>query len=268
MAIGGRPEADLPEAGPFAPAPRSQIRSMMSDQFDVTTLVFLALAVFVIWRLRSVLGQKTGREQPPADPFTRREPSDPPRAPAAGGDNVVRLPTGSPDRAAAPVMPPLDRWSGIAEPGSAVARGLDEIVKIEPTFDPKGFAEGAKSAYEMIVSAFAQGDTKALKGLLSRDVFEGFEKAIQEREKRGEKAETTFVSIDKAEVVAVECRNRVAQITMRFVSKLITATRDSAGAVIEGNPEAVVDVTDTWAFSRTLGTRDPNWQLVATEAGQ
>ncbi len=240
----------------------------MSDQFDVTTLVFLALAVFVIWRLRSVLGQKTGREQPPSDPFTRRETSDPPQAPSPGIDNVVRLPTGGNDRPAAPAAPPQDRWFGIAEPGSPVAHGLDEIAKTEPAFDPKGFAEGAKSAYEMIVSAFAHGDTKALKGLLSRDVYEGFEKAIQEREKRGEKAETTFVSIDKAEIVAVECRNRVAQITMRFVSKLITATRDAGGAVIEGSPETVVDVTDTWAFSRTLGTRDPNWQLVATEAGQ
>lgn len=236
----------------------------MSDQFDVTTLIFLALAVFVIWRLRSVLGQKTGQEQPPIDPFARREPD--PLRPAAGGDNVVRLPTGSAERAAPAPAP--ERWAGVAEPGSAVARGLDEIAKVEPGFDAKGFVEGAKSAYELIVSAFAQGDTKTLKGLLSRDVYEGFERAIQEREKRGEKAETTFVSIDKAEMVAVEVRNRVAQISMRFVSKLITATRDVAGAVIEGDPESVVDVTDTWAFARTLGTRDPNWQLVATEAGQ
>lgn len=238
----------------------------MSDHFDVTTLVFLALAVFVIWRLRSVLGQKTGHEQPPMDPFARRE-ADPLR-PAPGADNVVRLPTGAAERPGPAAAPATDRWAGVAEPGSPVARGLDEIAKIEPGFDAKNFIEGAKSAYELIVSAFAQGDTKTLRGLLSRDVYEGFERAIQEREKRGEKAETTFVSIDKAEMVAVEVRNRVAQITMRFVSKLITATRDAAGKVIEGNPEAVVDVTDTWAFARALGTRDPNWQLVATEAGQ
>lgn len=242
---------------------------MMQDQFDVTTIIFLALAVFVIWRLRSVLGQKTGREQPPMDPFARREGVDASRPAApAGGDNVVRLPTGAAERAAAPAPPAAERWAGLAEAESPVARGLDEIAKIEPDFDARGFVEGAKSAYEMIVAAFAQGDAKTLKGLLSRDVYEGFERAIGERDRRGEKSETTFVSIDKAEITAVEVRNRVGQVTLRFVSKLITATRNAAGQVIEGSAEAVVDVTDVWTFARTLGTRDPNWQLVATEAGQ
>jgi predicted lipid-binding transport protein (Tim44 family) len=156
----------------------------------------------------------------------------------------------------------------VAEPGSEVARGLDEVAKIEPSFDARGFVEGAKGAYEMIVTAFAQGDRKTLKGLLSREVFEGFERAIAERERRGEKAETTFVSIDRAEMTAVEVRNRVAQVTVRFLSKLITATRDAGGRVVDGSPDAVADVTDVWTFARTLGTRDPNWQLVATEAGQ
>lgn len=241
---------------------------MMQESFDVTTLVFLALAVFVIWKLRSVLGQKSGTERPPADSFARRETPDPSRPPTAAQDNVVRLPTGGVDRPPPPVVPPQNRWAGIAEPGTPIARGLDEISKIEPNFDPRAFAEGAKSAYEMIVSAFAQGDVKTLKTLLSRDVFEGFERAIQDREKRGDKAETTFVSVDKAEITGVECRNRVGQMTMRFVAKLITATRDATGKVIEGDPEAVVDVTDVWTFARTLGMRDPNWQLVATEAGQ
>ncbi|NNM73683.1 Tim44/TimA family putative adaptor protein [Enterovirga aerilata] len=242
----------------------------MQDSFDVTTIVFLALAVFVIWRLRSVLGQKTGHERPPIDPFTRRETADPARPGANGADNVVRLPSAGIDRPAAPPAstPPADRWAGVAEPNSAVARGLDEIAKAEPDFDARGFVEGAKAAYEMIVTAFAQGDRETLKNLLSRDVFDGFERAIADRESRGEKAETTFVSIDKAELVSVETRNRVAQVSVRFLSKLITATRDASGKVIDGNPETVVDVTDVWTFARTLGSRDPNWQLVATEAGQ
>jgi predicted lipid-binding transport protein (Tim44 family) len=242
----------------------------MQDSFDVTTIVFLALAVFVIWRLRSVLGQKTGNERPPMDPFARREPADPSRPAANGADNVVRLPSAGAERAVAPASatPAPDRWAGVAEPNSAIARGLDEIAKVEPEFDARGFVEGAKSAYEMIVTAFAQGDRATLKNLLSKDVFDGFERAIAERESRGEKAETTFVSIDRAELVSVENRNRVAQVTIRFLSKLITATRDASGKVIDGNPEAVVDVTDVWTFARTLGSRDPNWHLVATEAGQ
>jgi predicted lipid-binding transport protein (Tim44 family) len=238
----------------------------MQDTFDLTTIIFLALAVFVIWRLRSVLGQKTGREQPPLDPFARREPPEAPRA-AAPADNVVRLPTGAVERPAA-AAPAADRWAGLAEPQSPVAQGLDEIARIEPDFDARGFVEGAKQAYEMIVTAFAQGDRKTLKNLLSKDVYEGFDRAIAEREKRGEKVETTFVSIDRAEIVGVDVRTRVAQVTIRFLSKLITATRNAEGAVIDGSPEAVVDVTDVWTFARTLGTRDPNWQHVATEAGQ
>jgi predicted lipid-binding transport protein (Tim44 family) len=241
----------------------------MQDTFDVTTIIFLALAVFVLWRLRSVLGTKTGHEKPPADPFPRREAPGPRPNPRTDGDNVVRLPGAAPERAAATTAElPADRWKGVAEPDSAIARGLDEIAHIEPGFDAHGFVEGAKMAYEMIVTAFAQGDRKALKNLLSRDVYEGFERAIVEREKRGEKAETTFVSIDKADIAAVEVKNRVAQVTVRFLSKLITATRDASGTVIDGSPEAVVDVTDVWTFARTLGARDPNWQLVATEAGQ
>ncbi len=240
----------------------------MQDSFDVTTIVFLALAVFVIWRLRSVLGQKTGREQPPLDPFARRETPDVSRpVPGQAADNVVRLPSAGADRGAPPAVA-APRWEGIAEPGSALARGLDEVARAEPAFDPRSFVEGAKSAYETIVTAFAQGDRATLRSLLSKDVYDGFDRAIGERETRGEKAETTFVSIDRAELAAVENRSNAAQVTVRFLSKLITATRDAAGKVIDGNAEAVVEVTDVWTFARTLGSRDPNWQLVATEAGQ
>ena len=241
----------------------------MQDSLDVTTIIFLALAVFVIWRLRSVLGQKTGQEKPPFDPFSRRDaPAQRPGPRPAQADNVVRLPGAANGPAAATAELAADRWKGVAEAGSPVAAGLDEIVRIEPNFDVREFIEGAKMAYDMIVTAFAQGDRKSLKNLLSREVYEGFERAIAERERAGHKAETTFVSIDKADIEGVEVRSRVAQITVRFVSKLITATRDAQGNVVDGSPEAVVDVTDVWTFARTLGARDPNWQLVATESAQ
>jgi predicted lipid-binding transport protein (Tim44 family) len=244
----------------------------MQDSFDITTLIFLGLAVFVIWKLRSVLGQKTGNERPPLDPLSRREPptNGRPGAPRANGtDNVVRLPGAQPERAAAATVDlPADRWKGIAEPGTRIAEGLDAIARVEPAFDAREFSEGAKAAYEMIVTAFAQGDRKALKGLLSREVYDGFERAIVDREKRGEKVETTFVSIDKAEIIGVDVRANNAQVVVRFLSKLITATRDAAGNVVDGSPDTVVDVTDIWTFARTLGSRDPNWLLVATEAGQ
>lgn len=229
---------------------------------DLTTLVFIGLAIFVAWRLRSVLGEKTGAEQPPQDPFGRRER---PVAQDAEG-KVVRLPGADRPAQPAPVAPG-ERWKGFAEPGTPVAQGLDAIAAAEP-FDAREFVEGAKMAYEMIVTSFAAGDRKTLKPLLAKDVYEGFDAAISEREREGHKVETTFVSIDEARITTVEVRNRVAQVTVRFVSSLITATRDKTGAVIDGSPEAVVSVTDLWTFSRTLGSRDPNWLLVATEGGQ
>jgi predicted lipid-binding transport protein (Tim44 family) len=241
----------------------------MQDSFDITTLIFIVLAVFVVWRLRSVLGQKTGSEQPPFDPLSRRDaPLRPGNAPAEPDHNVVRLPgaNGAPRPAAE--IPSAERWKGIAEPGTPTAQALDGIARAEPQFDAAEFLEGAKAAYEMIVTAFAQGDRKILKDLLAREVYEGFERAITERERRGETVETTFVSIDKAEMAGAEIQGKTAQIVVRFLSNLITVTRDASGTVVDGSPEAVVDVTDVWTFARTLGSRDPNWQLVATEAGQ
>ncbi|RDI62256.1 Tim44/TimA family putative adaptor protein [Microvirga subterranea] len=239
----------------------------MQDSFDITTLIFIVLAVFVIWRLRSVLGQKTGNEQPPFDPLSRRDAGLRPGNPAAEQDNVVRLPSSA--NGSRPAEAPVaERWKGIAEPGTPMSQALTDIARAEPAFDAAGFLEGAKAAYEMIVTAFAQGDRRTLKDLLSKEVYEGFERAITERERRGEKVETTFVSIDKAEMAGAEVNGKQAQIVVRFLSKLITATRDAAGQVVDGSPDTVADVTDVWTFARTLGNRDPNWQLVATEAGQ
>jgi predicted lipid-binding transport protein (Tim44 family) len=232
---------------------------------DIYTIIFLALAVFIFLRLRSVLGQRTGRERPPYDPYSAREPA---RTPAS--DKVVALPPRNAEAAPQPVeiVEPAERWKGIAEQGSSVATGLDAIVAEDKTFDVKHFLAGARAAYEMIVTAFAEGDRRTLKNLLSREVYDGFETAIREREGRGETTETRFVSIDKADLTAAELRGKTAQVTVRFVSQLVSVTHDRNGTVIEGSPEKVSEVTDVWTFARDLSSRDPNWKLVATEAGQ
>ncbi len=235
--------------------------------FDIYTIIFLALAVFIFLRLRSVLGQRTGRERPPYDPYSAR---DAVRSPAT--DKVVTLPPRptepAPSRPVEVTPPAVDRWKGVAETGSSVAAGLDAIAAADASFDAKHFITGARAAYEMIVTAFAEGDRRQLRNLLSREVFDGFDTAIAEREGRGETAETRFVSIDGSTVTAAELRARTAQITIRFVSKLISATRDRSGNVIDGNAEKVTDVTDVWTFARDVSSRDPNWKVVATEAGQ
>jgi predicted lipid-binding transport protein (Tim44 family) len=237
----------------------------MEEVFDIYTIIFLALAVFIFLRLRSVLGQRTGRERPPYDPYSQARDAVRP----APGDKVVALPGRAPDvhKPAEPVETP-DRWKGIAEPGSALAVGLDAIVREDKSFDPKHFLTGARAAYDMIVTAYAGGDCRQLKGLLGREVYDGFEQAIKGREQRGETVETRFVSIDGSTFTAAEMRGKTAQVTVRFQSQLVSVTRDKDGQVIDGNPDKVTDVTDIWTFARDITSRDPNWKLVATEAGQ
>jgi predicted lipid-binding transport protein (Tim44 family) len=218
--------------------------------FDIYTIIFLALAVFIFLRLRSVLGQRTGRERPPYDPYSSARDAMRP----SPGDKVVALPGRAPDtQKSSEPAEPVDRWKGVAEPGSALAAGLDAIAREDKTFDPKHFVTGARAAYDMIVTAYAAGDSRQLKNLLGKDVYDGFDAAIKDRESRGE---------------TVETRGKTAQVTVRFQSQLVSVTRDKTGNVIDGNPDKVTDVTDVWTFARDMASRDPNWKLVATEAGQ
>jgi predicted lipid-binding transport protein (Tim44 family) len=230
---------------------------------DIYTIIFLALAVFIFLRLRNVLGQRTGSERPPYDRAARNVVHG-----VQDNHNVVPIPGAIIDQAplapAADVVPPTDRWKGIAEPGTPLAQGFDAIAAQDSSFDPRHFVSGARGAYEMIVLAFANGDRRSLKDLLSSEVYESFDAAIKEREKREQKTETRFVSIDRAELVNADVRDRSAQLTVRFVSQMISVTRDKAGTIVDGNPDKVADITDVWSFARDITSRDPNWKLVGT----
>jgi len=231
--------------------------------FDTTTIILLAVAVLIFLKLRSVLGQRTGREPPPYDPY-----SAPDAVRNSSADKVLPLPqrTSEPARPAESNGVP-DRYAGYAAPGSPVARGLDAIAAADKNFDIKQFIAGARAAYEMIVTAYALGDRRSLRNLLAREVYDGFEAVIREREARGETVETRFVSIDTTEITNAELRGKTAQLTLRFVSQLVSATRDRNGNVIDGSAETVTSVTDVWTFAREVTSRDPNWNLVATEGG-
>jgi predicted lipid-binding transport protein (Tim44 family) len=140
------------------------------------------------------------------------------------------------------------------------------VARADRNFDPEHFVAGARQAYEMIVTAFAEGNRKTLRGLLSREVFDGFSAALGEREARGELIDQSFVGISKADIVEAEMKAGVAQVTVRFASELISATRDREGTVIAGDPKRIKEVIDIWTFAREAAARDPNWKLVATQA--
>jgi predicted lipid-binding transport protein (Tim44 family) len=240
----------------------------MEGFVDIYTIIFLGLAVVIFLRLRNVLGRRTGSERPPRfDQFSTRRTTT--EAPPAAGEKVIALPR----RPGRPVEVPSagpseveERIRVLAPAGSPLAIGLQTISATDPNFDPDGFLTGAKKAYEMIVGAFAEGDRKTLRSLLSREVFEGFDGAIAEREARGEKVEHSFVGINKAEMLDAGVKGGSEQITVRFVSNLISATKNKDGAVVDGDPTHVAEVTDVWTFAREVSSRDPNWRLVATES--
>lgn len=232
---------------------------------DLTTLVTLAIAVFIFLRLRAVLGKRTGHQRPPYDPREAGRPSPRERQGAASG-KVVTLPKRSGEVETSTVSESEAMIDAVAKPGTKLNRQLKEVVGVDPEFNPNTFLEGAKLAYEMIVTAFADGDKKTLRNLLSREVYDGFAAAITEREGRGEQVRASFVGIDSARITAAEINRNDIHVTTRFVSQIISATYDADGKVIEGDPEQVAEVTDIWTFARDSRSRDPNWKLVATES--
>ena len=232
----------------------------MNQVFDPLNLFILAIAVVIFFKLRSVLGRRTGNERPPVD-FTlpkRAESRFPGENPPPVGAEAL-------PNATTTAEPPAPVWTGYAAAGSPLAQNLEKIVEADSRFAPHAFLEGAKLAYEMIVTAFAQGDRPGLKNLVSKEVFEGFAGAIDARDKAEEKMDSRFVGIQKAEILSAELVGKRIQITVKFISELISATLNRAGEVIEGDLKEIRKITDVWTFERDATSRDPNWKLVATE---
>lgn len=238
----------------------------MPEPFDPTIIIFAVLTLFVLYKLRSVLGTRNGVERRPPEPLARRVQDRQTPPTPANESNVIRMPGASAPQAAGVARanePAADRWAAWAT--EKAWPGLDAIAAADASFTPRDFLGGAGSAYEMIVTAFASGDLVTLGRLLDTDVFESFETSIKARQAAGRKTETTFVSLDKATIDDAALRGLNAQISVRFLSKIITATRDAAGAVVDGSADRTIDMVDLWTFARPIASRDPNWKLIATE---
>jgi predicted lipid-binding transport protein (Tim44 family) len=232
----------------------------MSEILDLTTIAILVVAVLVLLRLRSVLGRRTGNERSRLDPYTA-----PDAAPSNDRDNVVTLPRAQEQPAETERQrQSVDNRIGVAGAGAAM-EPLRQIAEADATFDTGSFLNGAKAAYEMIVTAYAKGDRETLHNLLSPEVYDSFNAVISEREAQGETTEFSFVGLSSADIVDAQLSGRIAHLTVRFVSDLVTAVRDRAGNVVEGDLKAVRQVTDIWTFSRDISSPNPNWHLVATD---
>lgn len=240
----------------------------MGNNYDI--ILIGLVAVFLILRLRAVLGKRTGNERPPArDPFS--PPSPPPASPprigeaTSGNDNVIPLPSGN----APSPRPPLS----VNAPGGirstvlpAAVAGVSAIRAADPNFEPTGFAGGARAAFTTIVEAFAKGDTAPLSGLLDPQTFASFKAAIAGRTERREKAETTLIGFEASDIAMAEMQGSFAQVTVRFVSEQINVLRNADGQIADGNPNEVQKVVDLWTFRRDTKSSDPNWLLIKTES--
>ncbi|HEY4115913.1 MAG TPA: Tim44/TimA family putative adaptor protein [Rhizomicrobium sp.] len=225
----------------------------MANSQLLSILLIAMVAGIILFRLYTVLGRRTGNERPRPDPFQRAG-----AAPETGvAERAMTLPDRTADTAA----------SSTADP---VAQGLLDIKLADRGFETEHFVEGARKAYEMIVTAFAKGDRTTLRPLLGDDVYAAFDSAIAAREQKHESMEFTFVGMREAKVTGAQLKKNFAEVTISFTAQFISATKDGSGAIVDGDPKAVRDVVDVWTFERNVRASDPNWRLVATsgEAGE
>ncbi|WDR01798.1 Tim44/TimA family putative adaptor protein [Devosia algicola] len=232
----------------------------MNEFFDLPTLIVIGLAIVILFRLRSVLGTRTGNERPPVERHKSGE--------VKSDDTVV------PMRPRGVTNPELDdefrarkieaEIEQFARDNAPLAAGLKAVAEADQTFMPKSFLEGAKQAYEMIVTSFAAGDRATLKNLLEKDVFEGFQSAIAEREAAKQSVDFTFVGLPKVEISEAEYDKKNVTVTVRFHAEVVSATRDKDGNLVEGNADQVQSIADEWSFTRNPKSRDPNWKVSST----
>ena len=240
----------------------------MGNGFQFLDIVlFAAIAAFFVLRLRSVLGKRTGHDKPSRyDPFRRREGE------ASDEEKVIPLPDrttqgkGEQDDDDEERPEVAARTVASEEPLTPLSAGLTQIKVADKSFDDEQFLTGARAAFEMVISAFAAGETRSLRPLLSNDVYADFAGAIEERQGAGQILETTLVGITEAEIVEAELQGRTAFVTVKFVSEQVNVVRHKDGNMVEGEPDQVTTITDLWTFARNTRSRDPNWTLVATQS--
>ena len=251
----------------------------MSDGFQFYDIIFFALiAIFIILRLRGVLGRRTGQHrQRHPDRFARTEEA--PEESQSQGE-IVHLPDRTQpareapqDVAHEPAVPPPPRQvraeqraaaSNDDEAAGGLRGALEQIRRADHEFSPRRFVSGAQAAFEMVVDAFAKGDTATLRPLLGDDVYDEFAAAIRDRMAEGHTQETTIVALDAAEIIAAEMRASTARVTVKFVSQQINIVRDKEGEEVGGDSSVIERVTDIWTFARNTRSSDPNWALIET----
>ncbi len=225
----------------------------MGQGFQFLDLIFLGMiAVFILLRLRNVLGTRTGHEKPPEDLRAGHTGSLPGQKEGA----VIALPRRGGPSGTAP----------LSQAEIRLRQSLTEIALADPQFDADDFADGARQAYEMIIIGFAQGDRDLLRGMVGEDVFANFDAAITARQAAGQTMETRLAAIKDAHITHASLRGKMAEVTVKFTADLISCVNNAAGDLVQGHPTLPQQVSELWTFARDTASKDPNWTLIATSA--
>lgn len=216
------------------------------DNAVIQLLVLAGIALFLILRLKNVLGTRDGFEQPRS--------IEPAEGRAVRRDFEVI--EGGPDR----------DITDYVDDGTPSAAALAAMKMAEPGFSVSDFVGGAKGAYEMILMAFENGELDGIEPFLAEDVFQTFVDVVADREDRGLRIDATFIGVREISLAEAtfDREANMAEITLRFVGELTSVVRDADGKIIEGNPNEIKKQRDIWTFAREMGANDPNWRLVAT----
>ncbi|MDD3288531.1 MAG: Tim44/TimA family putative adaptor protein [Alphaproteobacteria bacterium] len=228
----------------------------------IDIVIYAVIALVLVARLWATLGQRGEDDPQRPNPFAR--PAPPPDKPKQRDENVIMLPDRN-KSSEPPVILPLGAYTASAPPNS-LAGGLDQIKLLDPSFDEKGFIQGAKIAFTMIVEDFAKSDLSRIERLLAPNVLYSFQQAIALRKETGEILETVIKEIKDAEVVAAKAKDSTAILTVKFISRQTNIARDAAGQILSGSQDQIEEIHDLWTFSRDAKSADPNWQLVETKS--
>lgn len=246
----------------------------MGNGFQFIDLIFFAMiAIFLVLRLRGVLGKRDGNDGSNLRDIFKQDPQE---GESSTENNVVNMPERAQDRQRSKAAnDPVDGELITADGSDAddtpvddspLAVGHAQIRRYDPNFNEEDFMVGSRVAFEMILNGYASGDTDTLRSLLSNEVYSNFAKAIQDREQAGHEMEDTLVGIMNSDLVEIYMEGSVAHITVKFTSEQVNAVHDENGDVVEGDPNAVLTVTDFWTFAHDTKSPDPNWTLVATRS--
>ena len=223
----------------------------MNSFFSVDLIFFIMIAALLVFRLRNVLGRRTGNEKKPGFGFSFDA-----KVVDKNSNNIKEIKINKEH-----ILNSLKKYKNLDKNGD-----LKRIYILSPNFSPKKFLKGAKDAFEIIVGAYAKGNLKKVKDLLSPNIFKTFSNISNQIIKKKQTLEHTLISFKSEEIKRIILKSTIAEIAVRFVTEQVNLLKNNKGQIIEGNNDYIENHIDYWTFSKDLKFSNPNWKLIVTKS--